>query len=78
METLQDVREARAHWNRVFCGKREPVKLRIGRHTIFSELCKRTVQKITSIIRRTTTAPPVPTIPLQRDRAVQRDLRKGV
>jgi len=31
MDALQDVREAEAQWHRVFSGKREPVRLRVGR-----------------------------------------------
>jgi hypothetical protein len=78
METLWDVREAQAHWDRVFEGKREPIKLRIGRHTILTELYRKTSQQIASIVRRTATIPLISTISLQTNRPIQRNSKGGV
>jgi hypothetical protein len=53
MDALQDVREAQAHWNRVFSDKREPIKLRVSRRgEIVTELFGKIIHPLATIIRR--------------------------
>ena len=53
MDALQDVREAQARWNRVFSGKREPIRLRVGRRgAFFTKRFGKASHALSTIIRR--------------------------
>ena len=55
MNALQDVREAEAQWHRVFSGKREPVRLRVGRcGAVFTLLLGKASHILSTIIQEFT------------------------